>query len=91
MHILVYGLIQLLDIYLWIVILTVMASWLLAFGVLNAQNKWVYKGWRFLDSLTAPALRFLRRYVPAIGGIDITPMVLIFGIYIVQALLFGML
>ncbi len=84
-------LIRLLDLYLWIIIITVMLSWLVAFDVLNTRNKWVYKACNLLNKLTNPPMVFLRRYVPAIGGIDLTPMVVIFGIYILQNLLYRMM
>jgi YggT family protein len=91
MSLLVFLLIRLLDIYIWTIIVTVMISWLIVFGVLNMRNKGVAKVCRFLDSLTRPPTQFLQRYIPPVGGIDLTPMILIFGIYIIQGLLYGLL
>jgi YggT family protein len=84
-------LIRLLDIYLWTIIVTVMLSWLIAFDVINMRNRWVYKICTFLNEVTRPPIAFLRRFVPPVGGIDITPMLVIFGIYIVQGVLYGLL
>ena len=62
----------------------------LAFDVLNTRNKWIYKGCALLNAVTDPVVRQVRRFIPPLGGVDITPMVIIFGIYILQALLLGL-
>jgi YggT family protein len=90
-RLLIILLIKLLDIYLWTIIVTVMASWLIVFGVLNMKNKYVYRICTFLNDVTRPPILFLRRFIPPIGGIDLTPMALIFAIYAVQALLYSLL
>jgi len=77
----------LLDIYFWILILTVVVSWLVAFNVINTRNKLVYKFCRLLNMATEPLIRRLRKYIPPMGGFDFTPMVIIFGIYILQRIL----
>ncbi len=81
----------LLNIYLWLIIFTVIVSWLVAFDVLNMRNRWVYKLCEILNHLTNPVVQRVRRYVPPLGGIDITPMVIIFGIYLLQSLLLMLL
>lgn len=81
----------LLNIYLWLIIFTVIVSWLVAFDVLNTRNRWVYKMCEILNRLTNPVVQRVRRYVPPLGGIDITPMVIIFGIYLLQSLLLMLL
>jgi YggT family protein len=80
-------LIQLLNIYFWIIILSVVVSWLVVFNVLNPRNKWVYKFCILLDKITNPVILRLRRVIPPVGGIDLTPMVVIFGIYFLQKIL----
>jgi YggT family protein len=65
------------SIYIWILIASAILSWLLAFNVLNARNQIVYAIGDFLYRITEPALRPIRRFVPFIGGIDISPVVLI--------------
>lgn len=76
-----------LEIYLWLIIFTVIVSWLVAFGVLNTRNRWVYKMCELLNRLTNPLVQRVRRVVPPLGGIDISPVVIILGIYLLQYLL----
>lgn len=65
------------SIYIWILIASAILSWLLAFNVLNPRNQVVGTIGDFLYRITEPALRPIRRFVPFIGGIDISPVVLI--------------
>ena len=82
--------IQALNIYLWLIIFTVVISWLVAFDVLNTRNKWVYKFCDILNRLTNPLIVRLRRVIPPLGGMDITPMIVIFGIYLLQGFLISL-
>ena len=66
--------------YIWIIIAGAILSWLVVFNVVNVRNRFVYQVGRFLDALTDPVLRQIRRVVPLIGGIDISPIILIFGL-----------
>ena len=91
MDIIISLLIRLLDIYLWIIIAAIVLSWLLVFNVLHGGNIWVQRLKYFFDRLTLPVYRYLRRYVPPIGGIDLTPMIVIFGIYLLQNILLRMM
>lgn len=91
MDFIVYLLMLILNIYLWLIIFTVIVSWLVAFDVLNTRNRWVYKLCEILNRLTNPLVQRVRRYVPPLGGIDITPMVIILGIYLLQNLLLMLL
>lgn len=79
-----------LDVYLWVIVATVIVSWLVMFDVLNTRNKYVYKFYVLINRATEPVISRIRRYVPVLGGIDISPMILIFGIYLLQAMLRGM-
>lgn len=83
-------LVQLLDIYVYIVLASVIISWLTAFGVLNMGNAWVYKAVMFIESLVQPVYAPIRRVIPAIGGLDLSPLVLLIGITILQSVLLGM-
>lgn len=69
-----------LDIYMWIILINVIISWLIAFGVMNTRNPQAGNLMRLMEKATDPVFRPLRRFIPSIGGIDITPMVVIFGI-----------
>lgn len=91
MDLIIFLLIRLIDIYIWIVILSAVVSWLIVFDVMNTRNKWVAKFCYFLDRMTSPVVDRLRRYVPPIGGIDLTPLVIIFGGYLLQGLLYSLL
>jgi YggT family protein len=91
MNILVFYTIKALDIYLWIVIASVMVSWLVAFDVINIRNQWARKFCDLLNRATEPVMSRLRKVIPPIGGMDLTPMVLMFGIYFLQSILIKLL
>ncbi len=79
-----------LNVYFWIIILTVVVSWLVVFDVLNTRNKLVFKFCNLLNAATNPLINRLRRIIPPLGGVDLTPMVVIFGIYLLQNILVHM-
>lgn len=79
--------IRILDIYIWVVIISVILSWLVAFNVINTRNQFVYAVGSFLHRITEPALRPIRRYLPSLGGIDLSPLVLILLIWFIQMVL----
>jgi YggT family protein len=62
---------------IWLIIANAIISWLIAFDVINMRNRIVYQIVTFLHRITAPILRPLRRFIPPLGGIDITPVILI--------------
>ncbi|MBO6640145.1 MAG: YggT family protein [Roseitalea sp.] len=72
-----------LNIYTWIVIGAVIFSWLYAFNVVNSSNRFVSMLGEFFYKATEPLLRPIRRVLPDLGGIDISPIVLFVGIYFV--------
>ena len=65
------------SLYIWILIINVVLSWLVAFNILNTGNRFVYAILDVSYRLTAPPLNFIRRYMPNLGSIDISPVVLI--------------
>lgn len=67
------------DIYIWIIIIDVLIHWLLAFGVINTQNPQAQNLVNLLKKLTSPVMDRVRKYVPPIGGIDLTPIIVIFA------------
>lgn len=73
-----------LQIYTYIIIASVIISWLVAFEVINPKNEQAQNLLKAIDKVTAPIYKPLRKFIPPIGGIDITPIVVIFGIYILQ-------
>ena len=78
---------ELLNLYKWAVILAAVMSMLVSFNVLDTRNRVVWTIGDFLYRITEPALRPIRNVIPSFGTIDISPIVLIFGIYVVQMIL----
>ena len=72
------------DLYIWAVIISAVLTWLVHFGVVNTRNQFVSMIGEFLWRLTEPALRPIRRMVPLLGGIDISPVILILGLIFAQ-------
>lgn len=65
------------SLYIWCLFIYVILGWLINFGVINTQNRVVYLVMDFLYRITDPALRPIRRFVPNLGGIDISPILLV--------------
>jgi YggT family protein len=76
-----------LSLYLWVIVIGAVLSWLVAFNVVNTRNRAVYLVGDIVNRLTEPALRPLRRFIPNLGGIDISPIALILVIYFAQGVL----
>ena len=75
------------DLYIWVVIIGAILSWLIAFNVVNTSNQVVYTIADFLYRITEPALRPIRKVIPNLGGIDISPVILILGLIFLQMVL----
>jgi YggT family protein len=73
-----------LDLYWWVVLAMIIASWLIAFNVVNTRNQFVDVVWRTLLSLTEPVLRPIRRMLPRFSGLDISPIILFLIIFFIQ-------
>jgi YggT family protein len=73
-----------LQLYVWLLIGSAIMSWLVAFNVVNTRNEVVRTIFTFLDRITEPALRPIRRIMPNLGGIDISPIILLLLIFLVQ-------
>lgn len=73
-----------LDIYIYIIIASVVISWLLVFGVLNIRNQQAANLVELLERITDPVYKPLRRFIPPLGGVDVTPIIVIFGIYMLK-------
>ena len=81
---------QAISLYIWILIINAVISWLVAFNVLNTSNRFVYSILDVSYKLTAPPLNYIRRYLPNLGTIDISPVVLILVLLILRNLVFEM-
>ena len=79
---------QILKLYSYIVIANVIISWLVAFNVLNTSNRFVYSVLDISYKLTSPPLNFIRRYLPNLGSIDISPVILILALMFFRNLVF---
>jgi YggT family protein len=73
-----------LEIYVWLLIASAILSWLIAFNVVNTRNQFVSMLWDFLYRITEPALRPIRSILPNLGGIDISPVILILIIIFIE-------
>ena len=75
----------LLNLYTWVVIASVIFSWLIAFNVINPYNQFVRSIWQALNAVTEPLLRPIRRFMPDLGGIDLSPVILLLGIFFIRS------
>jgi len=79
---------SLISIYLWVIIVNALLSWLVAFNILNTQNRFVFSVLDTTYKLTDPILNKIRRFVPTFGSIDISPIILILGLMFLRNLVF---
>jgi len=79
-----YLLLQILKIYSYVVIANVIVSWLIAFNVLNTQNRFVYSILELTYKLTDPILNRIRRFLPNLGALDISPVILLLLIWFLE-------
>jgi YggT family protein len=77
-------LIELLEFYKWVVVAAVIVSWLTAFNVINSHNNFVRTVLRILLAMTEPVFRPIRRILPAVGGLDLSPIVVFVIIWFLQ-------
>lgn len=75
------------GIYVWVVIASVIMSWLVSFHVINHKNNFVLMVREFLYRATEPVLMRLRRFLPALGGFDLSPLVVIIVLWFLQAVM----
>ncbi|HHI81604.1 MAG TPA: YggT family protein [Rhizobiales bacterium] len=86
MNSLILLILAILNIYTWVVIATVILSWLFAFNVINYNNQFVRQLHYVLNRLTEPLLGPIRRFLPDLGGIDISPVVLLLALFFLKNL-----
>ncbi len=77
----------LITLYVYVIIASVILSWLMAFGVINAYNPMVRSIWQALNAVTEPLLRPIRNMLPNMGGIDISPVILLLACFFVQSVI----
>ena len=76
--------------YIWVIIIGVILSWLINFQVVNSYNRFVFLVQDLTNRLTEPALGPIRRFLPNLGGIDISPIIVFIGLRILQSMLLNM-
>ena len=79
-----YLVLQLLKLYSYVVIANVLISWLISFNVLNTQNRFVYLILDFTYRMTEPCLRRIRKFLPNLGALDISPIILLLLIWFIE-------
>ena len=79
----------LVGLYIIVIVAAVVVSWLVAFGVLNTYNPAARTFIRTLDALTEPVFRQVRRVIPPIGGLDLSPMIVLIALYALRMLVNG--
>tara|TARA_Y100000590_G_scaffold327179_1_gene371437 strand:+ start:43 stop:333 length:291 start_codon:yes stop_codon:yes gene_type:complete len=79
---------SLITIYLWIIIINAILSWLVAFNILNTQNRFVFSVLDATYKMTDPALNKIRRFIPTFGSIDVSPVILILLLMFLRNIIF---
>jgi len=76
-----------LNLYTWVIIISAVLSWLLAFNVINYDNNFVRSVWSAITALTEPLLRPIRNILPRMGTIDLSPIVLLIAIFFLERII----
>jgi len=79
---------SIITIYLWIIIINAILSWLVAFNILNTQNRFVFSILEATYKMTDPALNKIRRFIPTFGSIDVSPVILILFLMFLRNIIF---
>ena len=75
---------RIIDIYVWVIILSAVLSWLVAFDIVNMRNRFVYLVGDTLNRFTEPVYRPVRRFLPDMGGLDLSPLIVILGLWFLR-------
>ena len=81
---------RIIDIYVWVIILSAVLSWLVAFDIINMRNRFVYLVGDALNRITEPVYRPIRRFLPDMGGLDLSPLIVILGLWFLRDLMWEM-
>ena len=79
---------RIIDLYVFVLIINAILSWLVAFNILNTQNRFVFAVLDATYKMTDPALNKIRRFIPTFGSIDVSPVILILALMFLRNLLF---
>ena len=83
-HPVIWLILNLLNLYFWVILITVIMSWLIGFNVINGANPYVRQISYALHRLTEPLLGPIRRFLPDLGGLDVSPIVLLLALQVLQ-------
>ena len=78
---------RIIDIYVWVIILSAVLSWLVAFDIVNMRNRFIYLVGDALNRVTEPVYRPIRRFLPDMGGLDLSPLIVILGLWFLRDLM----
>ena len=78
---------RIIDIYVWVIILSAVLSWLVPFDIVNMRNRFVYLIGDALNRITEPVYRPIRRFLPDMGGLDLSPLIVILGLWFLRDLM----
>jgi len=87
MHSLLWLIIEIIQLYQFVLIVYIIATWLIAFNIVNTSNRFVYSIMDILYRLSEPSLRLVRRYIPTFGNIDISPIIVFIVLIFIKKLL----
>lgn len=76
------------SIYIWLIVISAILSWLIVFNVINTHNQFISMARDLLHRLTEPVLKPIRRFLPDLGGVDVSPVVLILLLIFVRSLMY---
>ncbi len=79
--------IQIINLYKLVLLIYIIATWLISFNIINTSNRFIYSVMEILYRLSEPSLRLVRKYVPAFGNIDISPIIVYLLLWFIQSLL----
>ncbi len=79
--------IQIINLYKFVLLIYIVTTWLISFNIINTSNRFVYTAMDFLYRLCEPSLRLVRKYVPNFGNIDISPIIVYLLLWFIQSLL----
>ena len=79
--------IQIINLYKFVLLIYIIATWLISFNIINTSNRLIYTAMEFLYKLCEPSLRIVRKYVPNFGNIDISPIIVYLLLWFIQSLL----
>ena len=87
MNSLLYLIIQIINLFEFVLIVYIILTWLVNFNIISTGNRFVYSIMNVSTRLCEPSLNFVRRYLPAFGGIDLSPIVVFLGLWFIKSLL----